>query len=42
MIDLAYFLAAIVLVVLMYVGIDAWASWRRGRMRAWRRGRRRP
>ncbi len=29
--DLIYFLAAVVLVFLMYAGIDAWAKWGRDR-----------
>ena len=38
--DLIYFLAAVVLVFLMYAGIDAWANWSRDRWRAlMRRGR---
>ncbi len=42
--DLIYFLAAIVLVFLMYAGLDAWSTWGRDRWRAKvrRRGQRRP
>ncbi len=32
--DLIYFLAAIVLVFLMYAGLDAWSTWGRDRWRA--------
>lgn len=38
--DLIYFLAAVVLVALMYAGIEVWTTWGRDRWRALvRRGR---